>query len=155
MYFRRPTMSRSLIVFAFLSIGSLVGAGCSDPCVELSRKICRCEPTEATQQACLRRVDAEAANHDPSEAQANRWLVPTVAIQETGSGEQVTVIRNGQPVLLTVTAGETQGEWTIVTGTALQAGDQVVGSTASFLGDGLPEEFSGPGGAPGPFGRGG
>jgi HlyD family secretion protein len=89
-----------------------------------------------------------------SEVQANRWLVPTVAIQETGSGEQVTVIRNGQPVLLTVTAGETQGEWTIVTATALQAGDQVVGSTASFLGNGLPEEFSGPGRAPGPFGRG-
>lgn len=88
-----------------------------------------------------------------SEVQANRWLVPTVAIDADSA--QVTVIRDGQAVALAVTAGETQGEWTVVTSSALQAGDQVVGSTATFLGDGLPEEFSGADGAPAPFQRGG
>ena len=90
-----------------------------------------------------------------STSEANRWLVPTVAIEGTVSGEQVIVIRDGLPAVVAVTSGETQGEWTMVTSPALQAGDAVVGATASYLQDGLPEEFSGQGGGRGPFGQGG
>jgi hypothetical protein len=33
-------------------------AACSDPCVELARKVCRCERSETEQQACIQRIDS-------------------------------------------------------------------------------------------------
>ena len=38
---------------------AITGSGCGDACIDLSEKICQCEPTEGRQQACLQRVSDE------------------------------------------------------------------------------------------------
>ena len=43
--------------------------GCGDPCLQLSRDICRCERTEFEQQACIQRVEAAALDVDLSAGQ--------------------------------------------------------------------------------------
>jgi HlyD family secretion protein len=62
---------------------------------------------------------------------ANSWLVPTNAIRTQGETSTVTVVRDEQPLQITVTTGAIQGEWTTVAAADLQAGDQVVGSLST------------------------
>lgn len=74
-----------------------------------------------------------------SQLPENSWLVPASAIEnQQASGETTTgtiqVMRNGAPTPLEITVtDQTQGEWVVVISTALQEGDQVVGTVASFL----------------------
>jgi RND family efflux transporter MFP subunit len=75
------------------------------------------------------------------------WLVPSSSLVEFEGETSISVIRNGQRVRVTVTPAQTQGEWTVVQSSDLQAGDKVVGEVASFL-----DEDSGFGGGRGPFG---
>jgi len=77
---------------------------------------------------------------------ANSWLVPTNALRTQGDTATVTVVRNEQPVQITVTAGAVQGEWTAVSSPELQAGDKVVGSLSSS--DNSGGFFGGMGGPP-------
>ncbi len=49
----------SLILMSILTILTCA-TSCGSACKDLSDQVCNCEPTEARQQACLRRVDAEA-----------------------------------------------------------------------------------------------
>ena len=51
--------ANSLILLVILTT-LVCGTSFGDACKDLSDQICNCEPTEALQQACLRRVDAEA-----------------------------------------------------------------------------------------------
>jgi multidrug efflux pump subunit AcrA (membrane-fusion protein) len=82
------------------------------------------------------------------------WLVPTNALRERGSNTIIIVIRDGQPMPVEVTPGASQGEWTVVQSTELQAGDEVAGSVSSFINQGDVPGFGPPGGGPG-FGGGG
>ena len=75
------------------------------------------------------------------------WLVPGNALTEFEGETTVVVVRNGQESRIEVTPGTSQGEWIIVQSPDLQAGDQVVGSVASFV-----DEDDNAGG--GPFGGG-
>ena len=61
----------------------------------------------------------------------NSWLVPTNAVRAQGDQSTVTVVRNEQPVEITVTTGAIQGEWTTVSAAELQTGDMVVGSLST------------------------
>ncbi len=71
------------------------------------------------------------------------WLVPTTAI----TNGAVTVTRNGQAQQVPVVAGAQQGEWTVVQSSALQAGDEVSGTVASY--ENGTDELEGFGGPPG------
>ncbi|RME61291.1 MAG: HlyD family efflux transporter periplasmic adaptor subunit, partial [Caldilineae bacterium] len=61
------------------------------------------------------------------------WLVPANAVRQRGDASLVIVVRDGQPTPVQVTTGAVQGEWIVVKSSELQTGDQVVGSTASFV----------------------
>jgi multidrug efflux pump subunit AcrA (membrane-fusion protein) len=65
----------------------------------------------------------------------NSWLVPTNALDSTTAGQATVQVLRGeapQPLQVTVTE-QTLGEWVVVVSPDLHEGDQVVGSTASFL----------------------
>ncbi len=65
-------MTRWLTLLGLILLaGSAAGllAGCGNACVELSKKVCRCKPTEAQQHACVRRVENDADVDPPSDAQ--------------------------------------------------------------------------------------
>jgi multidrug efflux pump subunit AcrA (membrane-fusion protein) len=64
----------------------------------------------------------------------NSWLVPSNAIMQAGEASTVMVVRDGVPAPVEVSTGAVQGEWTIVQSDALTAGDNVVGSLTSQLG---------------------
>ena len=68
-----------------------------------------------------------------NEAPSDRWLVPTAAIQEESGEMVVIVVRGEEQIPVTVTSEGVQGEWTIVRSAQLQSGDEVLGSTASFV----------------------
>jgi HlyD family secretion protein len=78
-----------------------------------------------------------------SEAAAG-WLVPTTALRHVNSETTVALVRNGQTTDVRVTPGAIQGEWTVVQSPALQTGDQVVGSVASYVDQDNPFRFGGP-----------
>lgn len=61
------------------------------------------------------------------------WLVPTSALHQENGESVVALVRNGQTTPVRVTPGAVQGEWTVVQSPALQAGDQVIGSVASYV----------------------
>lgn len=76
---------------------------------------------------------------------ASGWLVPTTALVTEGTTTTVNVLRNGQAQPLVVTPGVQQGEWTVIQSPALQAGDAVVGTVASYEGNGEEvTNFDGP-----------
>lgn len=66
---RRATAVTALALVACLG---LPATGCEDACVELSKVVCKCEPTEAEQRACTQRVDNEAANETTTDAEKER-----------------------------------------------------------------------------------
>ena len=78
---------------------------------------------------------------------ASGWLVPTTALVTEGATTTVSVLRDGQAQPVTVTPGTQQGEWTVVLSAELQAGDEVVGTVASYEGNG--EDLADFGGPPG------
>ena len=88
-----------------------------------------------------------------SDGAENAWLVPTSALVEFEGETTLLVTRNGQETRLNVTPGLSQGEWTVVQSDQLQAGDQVSGQLASYVGQDNQPRF-GPGGGGGPFGGG-
>lgn len=47
-------------------------SACDDPCVDLAKKICRCSETQTEQQACIQRVDADAAEREASADERER-----------------------------------------------------------------------------------
>lgn len=49
-----------------------LAVACGDPCVDLSKKICRCEKSDALQQACLQNVDDQAGTLEASDAENER-----------------------------------------------------------------------------------
>lgn len=65
--------------------------------------------------------------------QEQRWLVPSSAVRTVEGQSFVQVARGENFVQTTVTPVETQGEWTVVQGAALQTGDEVLGAVASFV----------------------
>ena len=75
---------------------------------------------------------------------ANGWLVPITALVTEGTTTTVSVLRNGQAQPIVVTPGVQQGEWIVVQSAALQAGDAVVGTVASYEGNGEEATFDGP-----------
>jgi len=85
------------------------------------------------------------------------WLVPASAVRSVGDSPRVMVLHNNQPTPVVVTVGAPQGEWVVVESPELQAGDRVVGTTATFINDENPFQFGppsdgeggGPGGRPG------
>lgn len=82
-------------------------------------------------------------------AASDGWLVPTTSIQRQGDQAVVMVVGGEITTTVAVTPGAVQGEWTVVQSPALKAGDQVVGSVASFL-DQQQQQFGpGRGGPPG------
>ncbi len=91
-------------------------------------------------------MTAVATMQDTAAVAADAWLVPSNAIRLQGNGATVTVVRNGATQPIAVTPGSVQGEWTVVESPELQAGDQVVGSLTSFVGN---DNFRFGGGMPG------
>ncbi len=83
------------------------------------------------------------------------WLVPASAVRSVGDSPRVMVLRNNQPTPVVVTVGAPQGEWVVVESPELQAGDRVVGTTATFINDENPFQFGPPsdGESGGPSGR--
>lgn len=65
--------------------------------------------------------------------QRDTWLVPTNSLLEVNGKTVVLVEHNGQRTRVEVTPGTSEGEWTTVQSTTLQAGDQVVGQVSSFI----------------------
>ena len=78
-------------------------------------------------------MSAVATLNDENVAAGTSWLVPTNSIRGGGDGAVVRVVRNGAVIPVKVTTGAVQGEWTVVQGDELQAGDQVMGSVASYV----------------------
>lgn len=78
-------------------------------------------------------MTAVAAIQNSETAAQDGWLVPTTAIQTQNDRSIVLVARGEETVPVGVTAGAVQGEWTLVQSPELQAGDQVVGSVATYL----------------------
>ena len=76
-------------------------------------------------------MNAVATLTSSSELSDDSWLVPTNALQTSGTNTVVTVVRDQQTITVTVTPGSVQGEYTIVESPDLQANDEVVGSVAS------------------------
>ena len=74
---------------------------------------------------------------------ASGWLVPTNAIRQREDRAVVLVVRGEEQMPIEVSPGATQGEWTVVQAPDLQDGDEVVGSTTSFIGEN--DGFFGPG----------
>ena len=79
------------------------------------------------------------------------WLVPTAAIRDRNGQSVVMILREGQPVPISVTVDGSQGEWTVVQSPELQEGDEAVGAVSSFLNQGDQQSggFGPPGGGPG------
>jgi HlyD family secretion protein len=91
-----------------------------------------------------------------AEAAEGGWLVPAAAVRTQGDTSRVIVMRNGAPTPVTVTVGETQGEWVVVHSSELVEGDQVVGAVSSQIDPDAGPAFFGPGGGgPPPDGGGG
>jgi multidrug efflux pump subunit AcrA (membrane-fusion protein) len=82
-----------------------------------------------------------------TEAASDGWLVPTTAIQQQDSQAIVIVVSGTTTNTIVVTTGAMQGEWTVVQSAQLKAGDQVVGSVATYL-DRQQQRFGPPGGGP-------
>ena len=82
-----------------------------------------------------------------TEAASDGWLVPTTAIQQQDSQAIVIVVSGTTTNTVAVTTGAMQGEWTVVQSAQLKAGDQVVGSVATYL-DRQQQRFGPPGGGP-------
>ena len=68
-----------------------------------------------------------------SEVVDDRWLVPSAAIQEVNGETAVIVVRGQERFSLAVTPEGLHGEWTIVRSPDLQDGDEVLGTTATFV----------------------
>ena len=56
----------------FLLLSTLLVVACSDPCMDLAKQICACEPTIVKQQSCELRVEAQAEYRDPTKEQMER-----------------------------------------------------------------------------------
>jgi HlyD family secretion protein len=82
-----------------------------------------------------------------NQATASGWLVPANAIQVVDGESQIVVMRAGAAVNVTVAPGALQGEWVVVESSAIQAGDQVVGSVTTLVNEDDGFQF-GPGGGP-------
>ncbi len=65
----------------------------------------------------------------------DRWLVPTSAIQEVNGETVVTVLRGQERLPIAVTTEGLHGEWTIVRSVDLKNDDEVLGATATFMGE--------------------
>ena len=65
----------------------------------------------------------------------DRWLVPSAAIQEVNGEIVVTVVRGQERFPLAVTPEGVHGEWTVVRSADLQNDDEVLGATATFVGE--------------------
>lgn len=61
-------MTRSLALAALVLATSLGASGCSTPCEELAAKICACEGTRSSIEACERRAAQIQSSRDPTEA---------------------------------------------------------------------------------------
>jgi HlyD family secretion protein len=77
---------------------------------------------------------------------ADSWLVPTSALVERGGNTMLMILRDGQPIPISVTTQGTQGEWTVVQSAELQEGDQAIGAVSSFLDQENEAGFGPPGG---------
>jgi len=89
-----------------------------------------------------------------NQATASGWLVPRNAVQTNNGQATVSVVRDGQTVVVPVTPGEIQGEWVVVQSPGIQTGDQVVGSVTTLVNQNNSLPF-GPGAGRGGFGGGG
>ena len=65
----------------------------------------------------------------------DRWLVPTSAIQEVNGETVVTVVRGQERLPIAVAPEGLHGEWTIVRSVDLKKDDEVLGTTATFVGE--------------------
>jgi len=70
-----------------------------------------------------------------NEPVADRWLVPTSALQNVNGETVVTVLRGQEPLPIAVTPEGLHGEWTIVHSVDLKNDDEVLGATATFVGE--------------------
>lgn len=91
-------------------------------------------------------MTAVATVQNTQTAAADGWLVPTTALQQQDGQAVVMVMQGDSQVAIPVTTGAVQGEWTVVQSEQLQAGDQVMGTLASYTNDN--NGFRGPGGGP-------
>lgn len=56
------------LLLALLLAAALGSSACSTPCEELAAKICACEPTRSTIDACERRAADRQSKKDPGES---------------------------------------------------------------------------------------
>ena len=70
-----------------------------------------------------------------NDAVDNRWLVPSAAIQEVDGETVVTVVRGRERLPIAVIPEGLHGEWTIVRSADLKKDDEVLGATATFVGE--------------------
>lgn len=81
-----------------------------------------------------------------SDDMADSWLVPTNAVLERDGRTEVMIVRDGQPMPVTVVAQGIQGEWTIVQSADLRDGDQAIGTVTSKVNEDSTGGRSGPSG---------
>lgn len=62
---------RSLLLGFGVCFSTFITSACDNSCVKLSHKICQCERTTSEQQACIQRVDNQAATRDATEEEQN------------------------------------------------------------------------------------
>ncbi len=62
----RMLAQRLPAILAFL----LMAQACGDPCTDLAKKICKCEPTQTLQQACEQRV-SNSGRGKPNDQEAD------------------------------------------------------------------------------------
>lgn len=82
-----------------------------------------------------------------NQEEASGWLVPSNAVREVNGESQITLVRNGTTQNVSVTTGAVQGEWVVVQSSAIQAGDEVVGSVTSTVNENT-NPFGGMSGGP-------
>ena len=58
-----------------LFLSSWLLAACADPCMDLAKQICACEPTIVKQQSCDLRVEAQAEYREPTREQMEQCEV--------------------------------------------------------------------------------
>ena len=75
----------------------------------------------------------------------NNWLVPTTSVQEFEGESYVQVVTDTGETRVSVTPETSQGDWTVVQSTELQAGDRVVGQVSTSIGEESEAELRGPG----------
>jgi len=64
-------LSMLLLAFCAAVVLALGASACGSACADLARKICKCQPTRAKEDACKLATDSAKRNFEPSNSEEN------------------------------------------------------------------------------------